>query len=326
MGNRDEDMLTTLANRLIRLDKQITHKEKTEFTEKANGKTITQVVKELLQAYDPDTIENLESRIKGENPGAAPDEINAKVETQHSKIIEQAVAVFNDYELRNYVIDVRKKYDQLIDHINPDEIVNIGWVKDAQAGAQSLITEFTSWIEAHKNEIIALQIFYGQPYRRRELTYKMINELYERLTQEKPIMKLSKLWDAYATAEDQEAKGKLIKRAPRSEKPKQELILLVSILRKAIGLDEWLNAYDTTVDRNFQEWVFKKQAGNLKFTQEQMQWLRMMKDYVAASFHIEKDDFDLNPFNAQGGLGKMYQLFGDEMERIIAELNETLAA
>ena len=37
-------------------------------------------------------------------------------------------------------------------------------------------------------------------------------------------------------------------------------------------------------------------------------------------------DFDLNPFNAQGGLGKMWQLFGEQTEEIIGELNEALAA
>lgn len=326
MGNRDEDMLTTLANRLMRLDKQINEKEKAAFAEKAKGKTITQVVKELLSAYDPDTLESLEQKIKGENPGAAPEVITSTFNARHAAIVEQATAVFNDYELRNYVIDVRKKYDQTIDHINPDEIVKMGWVKDNAANALLLIQEFNAWIAAHKNEIIALQIFYGQPYRRRELTYAIINELYERLTLDKPSIKLPTLWDAYADQEDDQAKGKLIKRLPRSEKPKQELILLVSILRKAVGLDEWLNAYDKTVDRNFQEWVFKKQAGKVKFTEEQMQWLRMMKDYVAASFHIEKDDFDLNPFNAQGGLGKMWKLFGTETDSIISELNEVLAA
>jgi type I restriction enzyme, R subunit len=326
MGNRDEDMLTTLANRLMRLEKQINEKEKAAFTEKANGKTITQVVKELLHAYDPDTIENLENKIRKESPGAAPEQITKTVETQHAKLVEAATAVFNDYELRNYVIDVRKKYDQTIDHINPDEILKMGWVKDNVSAAQNLIIEFGQWIETHKNEITALQIFYGQPYRRRELTYKMISELFERLTQEKPLIKLPNLWDAYATQEDNDAEGKLVKRLPRTEKPKQELILLVSILRKATGLDEWLNAYDNTVDRNFQEWVFKKQAGTLKFTQEQMQWLRMIKDYVAASFHIERDDFDLSPFNAQGGLGKMWKLFGEQTDEIIHELNEVLAA
>ena len=95
--------------------------------------------------------------------------------------------------------------------------------------------------------------------------------------------------------------------------------------RQLNGLDNTLTDYET-VDKNFQEWVFKKQAGVLKFTEEQMNWLRMIKDYIAVSFHIEKDDFDLSPFNAKGGLGKMWQLFGEKTDEIINELNEVLAA
>ena len=32
------------------------------------------------------------------------------------------------------------------------------------------------------------------------------------------------------------------------------------------------------------------------------------------------------PFNGQGGLGKMYQLFGERLDDVINELNEALAA
>ncbi|MFN5168944.1 MAG: DEAD/DEAH box helicase family protein [Cyclobacteriaceae bacterium] len=323
---RDEDLLTTLANRLLRLDKQINEKEKAAFAEKAGGKAIGQVVKELLNAYDADTMAALAARVQNENAGAGPAEIDSKFRAQHAKLIEQAVSVFNNFELRNYLTDVRKKYDQVIDHINPDEIVKMGWVKDQVGEAQNMIAEFTRWIEAHKNEITALQIFYGQPYRRRELTYKMISDLFDRLTQEKPVIKLSKLWDAYATHQDEAAKDKPVKRLPRTAKPKQDLTLLVSLVRKAISIDEWLTSYDSTVDRNFQEWVFKKQAGSLKFTEEQMQWLRMIKDYIAASFHITTEDFELAPFNAAGGLGKYYQLFKGDYEKILDELNEVLAA
>ncbi len=92
------------------------------------------------------------------------------------------------------------------------------------------------------------------------------------------------------------------------------------------GIDAGLTAYDATVDKNFQDWAFHKQAGPVKFKEEQMMWLRMIKDYVAGSFHIDREDFDLSPFNAQGGLGKMWQLFGGETEEIIGELNEVLAA
>ena len=314
MGYTSEDILCTLANRLIRLDKQINEKEKAIFAEQANGQSISHVVKELLNAYDPDTIQNLKFNIQNNNPDASPDAINSTFKTQHSKLIEDAVAVFNNPELRNYIVDVRKKYDQVIDTINIDEITNIGWVKDQEKAAELTISNFTAWIEAHKEEITALQIFYGQPFRRRELTYSMIKDLFEKIKTEQPLLAPAHVWRAYEK----------LKQANGSAK--NELIALVSLIRKVSGIDAQLTGYDKTVDKNFQDWVFKKQAGTLKFTEEQMQWLRMIKDYVAGSFHVEKEDFELDPFNKNGGLGKMWQLFGDKTDDIINELNEVLAA
>ncbi len=244
-----------------------------------------------------------------------PVKIDAAIAKEKQKLIEEAVAVFHNPGLRNYIVDVRKKYDQVIDHINIDEVTNIGWVKDQEAAATLTISNFTAWIEAHKDEITALQIFYGQPYRRRELTYTMIKDLYEKIKTEQPLISPSHVWRAYEQLK--EASGS----------PKNELIALVSLLRKVVGIDPTLNGYDKTVDKNFQAWVFKKQAGTTtKFTGEQMQWLRMIKDYVANSFHVEKEDFELDPFNKNGGLGKMWQLFGDKTDEIINELNEVLAA
>jgi type I restriction enzyme R subunit len=56
VGARGEALFTSLANRLARLEKQLTEKEKATFAEKAK-KTIPQVVKEQLNAYNPDTLE-----------------------------------------------------------------------------------------------------------------------------------------------------------------------------------------------------------------------------------------------------------------------------
>jgi type I restriction enzyme, R subunit len=314
MGNTDEDMLTTLANRLIRLDKQINEKEKMAFSEKTNGHTINHVVKQLLHAHDPDTLENLAQKVKAENPGAAPATIEAQVKAQHQEIIDQAVAVFNDPEVREFVIDIRKKYDQIIDDINPDELVNLGWVKDNKADAEVLVQDFREWIVAHKTEITALQLFYGQPYQRRELTYSMMKDLVETIKATKPTMAPLNIWRAYEQLE--KVNGQ----------PKNELMAMIALVRRVSGLDDTLTAYDKTVDRNFQDWVFKKQAGNLKFSEEQMQWLRMIKEYIATSFRIDREDFDLSPFNGFGGLGKMWQLFQEKTDEIMNELNEELAA
>ena len=63
-----------------------------------------------------------------------------------------------------------------------------------------------------------------------------------------------------------------------------------------------------------------------RFTAEQMKWLEMIRDHIAANLSIEPDDFEYAPFSQQGGLGKVHQLFGEKLNAIIEELNETLAA
>ena len=67
-------------------------------------------------------------------------------------------------------------------------------------------------------------------------------------------------------------------------------------------------------------------GGGSKFNEEQMDWLRLVRDHIISSFHIEKDDLDMAPFDSKGGMGKMYKLFGDDMDTLIDELNEVLAA
>ena len=314
MGNTSEDLLTTLANRLIRLDRQLSEKDKMRFAEHANGHTINHVVKQLLNAYDPDSLLTIESTVQSGLRGHAPIEIEAAIEKGKQQLIEQAVVIFHNPDLRDFIVDIRKKYDQIIDVVNIDTITNIGWVKDNEAAAENTIHDFKAWIESNKDEITALQIFYAQAYQRRAFSYKMIKDLCEKIKTEKPVLAPMLVWRAYEQLE--KANGSA----------KNELIALVSLIRRVSGIDTTLTAYDKTVDKNFQDWVFKKQAGTLKFTEEQMHWLRMMKDYVANSFQIEKDDFDFTPFNAEGGLSKLWQLFGDQTDSIIEELNEVLAA
>ncbi len=314
VGARDEDLFTSLANRLIRLDRQVCETERAKFAEKANGKTIGEVAKELLAAYNPDTLDEISEHIVKSKPSATPAEIATAQKQAQEELIEKAAATFHG-ELNTYIENVRKAHEQIIDIINPDKLEFAGWEEQSSEYANKIISDFKEYIEANKDEITALQIFYGQPYRRRELTYKMIKELMEQLIADKPAMAPMKIWQAYAAVEQ------------TNGSPKNELIALVSLVRRVCGLDSTLTPYDKTVDKNFQDWVWKKHSGaGEKFNEEQMNWLRMIKDYVASSFHIARDDFDLSPFNALGGLGKMWQLFGDKTEEIINELNEVLAA
>jgi type I restriction enzyme R subunit len=316
VGNNDEDLFTSLANRLARLDKQITEKERQEFETKA-GRSISQVISGLLNAYNPDTIESIHTKVEKEKRGASPDELETLFKRMHGALLDEASRPFTG-DLNNYIDKVRKSHEQILDHINIDKLINMGWDADNKEKSEQLVADFKQWIEEHKNEITALQIFYAQPYRRRDLTFNMIKELMEKLVLDKPVLAPLNVWRAYEQLEQTaKSNGAL----------KKDLIALVSLIRHITGIDKNLIPYDKTVDRNFQQWILKKNAGqHNRFSEEQLAWLRMIKEHIASSFHIEREDLDFAPFDSKGGLGKMWQLFGEKTDEIINEMNEELVA
>ena len=312
MGAQDEDTFLSLANRLARLDREISPDERKQIQQLAGGRSLKTMVHELLDAHNPDTIEEQARRqfelLEYETP------TEEQCAQAQQELTGKAAALFTG-ELNEYIENVRKVHEQIIDTVNIDRVEFAGWDGQAKEQAESLIQDFAAFLDAHKDEISALRIFYSQPYRRRELTYAMIEELLNIIKQQKPALAPLHVWQAYEQIEKVNGRS-----------PKNELVALVSLVRRVCGIDEVLTPYDATVNRNFQSWVFSKQAGALKFSDEQMNWLRMIKDHITTSFHCDRDDLDYAPFDANGGLGKMYQLFGDEMDAILDELNEALAA
>ncbi|MFY0683824.1 MAG: DEAD/DEAH box helicase family protein [Balneola sp.] len=307
MGSEDEDFYTSAANRLARLEKQLDKKSRIEFKEKT-GKTINKVTHELLEAFNPDAIEDLAQKPVAEGG------TNGNNEEAKKKLIKQARSTFTG-EIIEYIDNVRKVHEQIIDVVNIDEVTYTGWNKEQKKQAETLIEDFKAFLEEHKDEITALSIYYNQPHRRREVTYTMIKEVLELIKQHKPQMAPLNVWGAWHQIADL-----------KKNTPSNELSALVGLIRAVTGLDKNLTAYDRTVDKNFQSWVFAKQAGTLKFSEEQMNWLRMIKDHIATSIHFNIDDLDYAPFDSKGGIGRMYQLFGDKMDTIIDELNEELVA
>ncbi|WP_342304807.1 DEAD/DEAH box helicase family protein [Methanolobus sp. ZRKC5] len=310
-GAQDEDLYISLASRLARLNKQISDEERETFAEKSGGKDITVAIRDLFSAYNPDIIDATAAGIKQQQP-----QMTLDVAQKHAQqeLIDVARSTFNG-KLNDYIENVRREHEQIIDTVNIDSVTTAEWDKDAVAKADELIIDFKAYLEANRDEITALSIFYNQPYQRRDVTFTMIKELLDKLKMEKPYFAPQRVWKAFEQLEKVNGKS-----------PKSELTALVSLIRRVTEIDPILSAYDLTVNRNFQEWVFSKQAGTLKFNEDQMNWLRMIKDYVTNSFHLEIDDLDYTPFDAMGGRGMMYQLFGNEMKGIISEMNEALAA
>ena len=51
-----------------------------------------------------------------------------------------------------------------------------------------------------------------------------------------------------------------------------------------------------------------------------------MCEHIAGNLTIVPDDFEYFPFAQEGGMGRVYQLFGAELPKVLEAMNRELAA
>ncbi|MGI9278985.1 MAG: DEAD/DEAH box helicase family protein [Endozoicomonas sp.] len=330
MGHRDEDSLQSLANRLTRLTKQLDKKQLTEI-EKTSGKPVQQLAKDLLKAIDPDTITQQALKTAQEQGIARTEDALTDQERQTAKdqLVQKACEPFDQPKLREKIESARRDRYQIIDHINTDQVLFTGYSQQAQDNAKKLIQTFTDFIEQHKDEIEALSFFYDQPYQRRQLTFDMIEELHEALAKPPLLLTTEKLWNAYARV--QETVDQKNRKKVKGQNQQRQLTDIIALVRFATGQgsqeEQELKPFAEQVDARFKQWIFRHNAQRkTAFSSEQTEWLRLIKDHIAASCCVERDDFDFSPFVDKGGLHKVFHLFGKELDTIMNEMNQELVA
>lgn len=308
LGAKDEDTLTSLANRVIRLNSQMTPAERNKFEEKV-GVAAGTVAENLLNAFDEDVILEQAKKNTGiSNP--AEEQINVA----QKELVQAAVAPFYNPDIRDYIENVRRNHDQIIDSVNLDSVVFAGFDVQQEENVNKVISSFRTFIEENKDEIVALRIIYDAAYKDRPMVIEKLKELYEKLKSQG--ITIERLWDCYAIKQPKKVKSSTM----------TQLTDLISIIRFEMGHADTLTPFADKVNYNFMQWTFKKNAGNIQFTEEQMEWLRLIKDHIAASLSILPEDLDLTPFDRKGGLLGFYDVFGDDYEKILQEMNVALVA
>ena len=146
------------------------------------------------------------------------------------------------------------------------------------------------------------------------MAIEALKGLYEKLKAKG--VTVERLWDCYAIK-----KPERVKRGTMAQ-----LADLISIIRFEMGYADNLTPFADRVNYNFMQWTLRRNAGAVHFTDEQMEWLRLVKDHIAVSLSIEPSDLDLNPFDRKGGLGRFYEVFGESYEAILTEMNIELVA
>lgn len=145
----------------------------------------------------------------------------------------------------------------------------------------------------------------------------MLKDLEKRLRTQHADWTEDNLWNAFAVA----VPGKVHGRSQAGR-----FADLVSLVRFALEQQTVLEPFAESVTARFNAWLTGKAKSGVAFTSDQLGWLALIRDHIATSLSIEKDDFDFAPFIQRGGLGRAYQLFGDQLPKLLDELNEVLAA
>ncbi|NCB66036.1 MAG: DEAD/DEAH box helicase [Bacilli bacterium] len=303
LGAHDEKSLTSLANRIIRLNSKLDPSERKHFAEKV-GITAGMLAENLLNAFDEDVICEAEPGYGGED----------RKEQIQKHLIETAVSPFNAPEVREYIDTLRKHHEQIIDNENLDKVTFAGFDAQNEEDADRIISTFHDFIEKNRDEILALRIIYSEVYKDRPMVIEQLKALYEKLKTSG--VTVERLWDCYSIKKpDRVKRGAMAK-----------LTDLISLIRFEMGYSENLTPFADKVNYNFMQWTLRKNAGSVHFTEKQIEWLRLIKDHVASSLSILPDDLDLTPFDHKGGLMSFYDVFGDRYKEILQEMNRELVA
>jgi type I restriction enzyme, R subunit len=310
LGVREPGALSSLAGRLIRLQKRLDPEMQGELEKLAGGKKLSQIAQDLLDAIDPDYIATRAKEGKPETYEPTEEEVG-KLQILIANSAVKSIA--NNPVFRQRLIELQQAAEQTIDIISKDKLIFAGAdVKNAE-NARDTVRSFREYIEANKAEIGALQILYSRPYHKR-ITEEALRDFEAKLKPEFGINPVESLWTAF----EKSGTGSPTD-PPRSQT--RRFTDLVSLVRVALEQEPVLQPFEEHVRARFAEWIEAKRREGITFTGDQMTWLQRMRDYIVASGSVEREHLE-----ADNVLGPVYNAFGERLWPLMEELNIALAA
>ena len=317
-GNRDEDVLATLAARLDRMDRQLTDDQRAQIEAASGGVALRDLVAGILDRIDPDA-EDARARAMAGLPEGAPVSPEQLVAAQAALRDEAAAPIAGKPDLRAALLDVRKAQEVLIDVVTVDAVTRAGARPDQALdydADKALVSAFEAFCTEHRDALDALTVLYDRPYAQR-LTRKQLIELVAAIQRPPRQWTSEALWAAYERVEKGRVRG-----ASRG----RMMTDLISLARHAMGVEPELVSYADQAATRYQNWLAQQANRGRTFTYEQLDWLGLIRDRIVVDLEVRMDDFDETPFVEKGGLGKVWGLFGEDLEGIVDELNRELVA
>ncbi|MEW5771094.1 MAG: DEAD/DEAH box helicase family protein [Pseudomonadota bacterium] len=248
-GNTEDDVLTSLAGRLARMEHRISAEDDARIRSLSGGLGLKDLAHQIVASLDPDA--ELPSPASGSGAGGegalSPSPLEGEGRGEGAALQARITATIplHNPELRQLILEIKQKNDVVIDIISADEVLEAGFSPEALDRAKGMVQSFEQFIADHKDEITALQVLYSKPYKHR-LTFEAVKELADAIEKPPYLWNESQLWNAYAALEKSKVKGASGKRI---------LTDLVSLVRFAIHQDNELIPFPERVNANFKAWL-----------------------------------------------------------------------
>lgn len=319
-GDISDDTLTTTGTRLEHLEKVMSASEKDKFKNLSNGVDLRKVAANLKRVYDEEEVlQDIQNEFPSYESLPEDEQKNAR-----KKIIKKrarkATEPICKKETREFLFKISNTNDQTIDPAI-DKILSQGFRGDVEESKEKRRATFREFLAKYRDEITALQIIYNQDYRYRTLTEQHIKELYDRMMEYNSNLEKDLLFSAYS---EQTKKNTTLK----------QLIDIIQIIKYEWKQIPEIYPFADLVRKNYKEWIFERNqnkkgargASNEPFSPEQMQWLELIRDYIAVNASFPMSALQYGEFSNRGGGQKFYMLFREQGEVIVNEMNYKLAA
>ncbi len=204
----------------------------------------------------------------------------------------------------------RRDPDQLIDDISEDRVIGAGFDDQSFTQVAAVLHAFKAFINENVAELSALQILCRVPGASGRLSEGNLKTLEEALQGHSNSLSREAVWLAYKRRYPENVRGDTEQRMD-----------LISLVRYAVGENGFLEPFRQTVNRRFVEWLHGK-----NITDEQREWLGMIRDHIATSLDIRRSDFEDPPFVELGNGAKIYELFGEGLDALLKDLTESLVS
>lgn len=313
-GNRTNQVLSSLASRLLRLDAVLESADRDRVIAVC-GTTPASLAHPVGESVDPD-VQVAEARRANDLPAEA-EPTAAQVEAAANALKEAAVKPFHDPALRKLLAELQVRAEITVDHLSPDEILD-GTGYDAEK-ARGYIQNFEQFLAENRDRLLALQILYSRPHAKRHLTYDVIRELAKAMESSAYHLAPAEVWKCYA---------RLRADRVRTPEPGEALTNIISLVRFASGQQSELAPFPEVARQKFQDWLARQEAAAGKpFTAEQRAFLAHIADEIGANAALTEPDLDHGTLKSRGGLPRALALFGrDRLPALLEELNTVIAA